>query len=940
SMIENGKASVLAVFGGATSRPNESRVLALALGPEGRVWMACTYYGLASLETDGSVRRYRLGDPSLQQVSAVVADKTGRLWVGSNTGLWVGDENGFEKVDEPGMPENLVVRSLAILGDDELWMGTYREGAVVRHRGQWRSVRHDGPWVWNSVYSLSRDSVTGETLLGTRAGLAVVQGDALVPFDRDGLSVRIPVYFVFENDNELWVGTQRGVICWDGKETSTYTVQQGLAGNETNRAAVCVDSLGCVWFGTVNGASCYRAEFDQVELLAPSLRFHGVDVAGEQFSLEQPLHLNYDSNDLVFSMKAVSFAEADALDYECRLDGFDDLWLPSSAVVAGSIRYTSLPPGTYRLWARARSHRGPWSEPVSSAVIVIARAWWTTWWANLLGGLALCSVGWGVSLLMGARRRNRQLEDVVDERTRDLRAAEERYRGMFDKNLAPQLLVDSSTGAILAVNQAAEEHYSQAAADLLGTTFVDVFGDDEGALRDGLRDLQPGEPLRLSSRQRIDGDSLHVEVHACTYELHGSPMIHATVFDVTEHRLMEEQLRQAQRMESVGRLAGGVAHDFNNLLTAVLGHAEMALLELDDKGAVTEHLDVVAAAAVRGARLTTQLLSFARQQPSAPRRLDIDEQLRNLDPVLRGLLREDIELRVVLAGGGAGVLIDPGQLEQVLLNLVVNSVDAMPKGGNITLATRRLSATEATLLLGSAPETEDAQTEEPDLSGLPLLCLSVQDTGVGMSAETLARIFEPFFTTKGVGEGTGLGLAMCDGLVRQNGGRLLVQTSPGEGTCFEIYLPAQRGPLARVAEIAPEPPVAGAETILLVEDDNAVREVACKTLRRLDYKVLQAADGEDALKVCREYDGVIDLLVTDVIMPRLGGPDLALQLSQQIPGLAVLFVSGYTANALDAQGMSWDEIDLLEKPFHTDELARRVRASLERRAALNHGKVC
>ena len=940
SVIEDGVASVLAVFGGATSRPNESRVLDLAMGREGRVWMACTYFGLVSLEADGSVRRHVLGDAAMQMVSAVAVDPSGQIWVGTSTGLWAGDGEHFAPVTDAGVPGKQGVRSLAVLGDDELWVATYSAGVLVHESGRWRVVRHGQDAPWNDIYSVHRERATGQTLLGTKAGLAVAQGGQIVPLERPGLELRQPVYLIFEDDHQLWIGTHQGVISWDGQSARRYTVQQGLAGNETNRAAGCVDAMGCTWFGTVHGASCYRIEHDKVVLRAPSLRLAGVDVAGQEHPLDAPLELEHDSNDLVFSLKAVSFAESHEVLYECRLDGFDDDWLPSSVVPNGRIRYTRLPPGTYRLLARAKTEGGPWSETVESAPIVVLRPWWTEWWANLLLGLALCGLGSGVALLVVAQRRNRRLTELVDERTRALRAAEERYRGMFDKNLAAQLLVDGSAGAILAVNQAAEEHFGQTSAELVGTVFGDMFADDEGLLRKSLESLVPGEPLRQSAQQLLGADTRYVEVHACTYELQGRPLMHATLFDVTDHHQVEEQLRQAQRMESVGRLAGGVAHDFNNLLTAVLGHAEMARINLEDKDSLAEHLDVVASAAVRGAKLTSQLLGFARQQPSAPKRLDLDALLRTLDPVLHGLLREDIELRVELDASGVGVLIDPGQLEQVLLNLVVNSVDAMPKGGVITLSTRRIPAALTAHLRRPAPGAwgghgRSGVLDVPDLSGRALVCLSVQDTGAGMNAETRARIFEPFFTTKGVGEGTGLGLAMCDGIVRQNGGRLLVESATGEGTRFEVFLPAHEGPVEQTAVINVEPPRSGAETILLVEDDKAVRDVACRTLMRLDYRVLQAADGQAALELVRAHQGGIDLLVTDVIMPHLGGPDLARRLCQQQPDLAVLFMSGYTANALDSQGLSFEDIDLLEKPFHTEELARRVRASLDRRNSLN-----
>jgi len=524
----------------------------------------------------------------------------------------------------------------------------------------------------------------------------------------------------------------------------------------------------------------------------------------------------------------------------------------------------------------------------------------------LIIALALCSLGFGVASLLQQRRRNEQLESLVEERTRALRDAEERYREIFIKNLAPQLLVDGESGTILAVNQAAEEHHGRSEAELVDTAFVDLMDDVDGELQRSLDELRQGEPLRRSAQQLIEGELRHVEIHACTYELQGRRLVHATVFDVTEHRLLEEQLLLAQRLESVGRLAGGGAHDFNNLLTAVMGHVEIARLDIGDKKLMAKHLDVVAEAAMRGAKLTTQLLGFARQQPSAPRPLDLDAQLTRLEPVLRGLLREDIELRLELGSEHAGVHIDPSQLEQVLLNLVVNAIDSMRLGGVISISTRTV------------------------LEDQPQVCLSVRDTGVGMDADTCARIFEPFFTTKPVGEGTGLGLSMCDGIVKQHGGRLLVDSAPGEGSTFEIYLPALDRPVDPGEQVFCEPPAAAAGTILLVEDDPVVGNVVAESLRRLDYTVLQAANGVTALKLAQEHEGPIDLLLSDVIMPQMGGPELARQLKQRLPGLKVLFMSGHATDALDSQGISPNSIDLIEKPFQVDELACRVRAVVER----------
>jgi len=390
--------------------------------------------------------------------------------------------------------------------------------------------------------------------------------------------------------------------------------------------------------------------------------------------------------------------------------------------------------------------------------------------------------------------------------------------------------------------------------------------------------------------------------------------------DVTERVALEEQLRQAQKLEALGRLAGGIAHDFNNLLTVISGNGELLAGLLAKNDAARPLLADVRDAAERAATLTRQLLAFGRRQVLEPRVIDLNDVVRRAESILRRLIGENITLSSVLVPSAAAVLVDPGQIEQVLLNLAVNARDAMPRGGRLTIETREVELDAA--YLRSHPYARSGRHVE----------LAVTDTGFGMSEDVRSRIFEPFFTTKETGKGTGLGLAMVFGSIRQSGGHIEVESTVGQGSTFRIYLPRVSGPELpqAIGEVAP--PGRGCETILLAEDEAAVRRIARIALERHGYRVIEAAEGRAAFDAAERHDGRIDLLVTDVVMPELGGRDLADRLRERRPGIGVLFLSGYIEDEIVREGISASGATFLQKPFSTLDLVRKVRALLDRGA--------
>jgi PAS domain S-box-containing protein len=433
----------------------------------------------------------------------------------------------------------------------------------------------------------------------------------------------------------------------------------------------------------------------------------------------------------------------------------------------------------------------------------------------------------------------------------------------------------------------------------------------------------PGEvePVPIESEFRIrkrNGGVRILEVSATNLLRH--PAVNGIVVnarDVTERRKLEEQLMQAQRIEAIGTLSGGVAHDFNNILTVILGHTEVLQQALQSSPAEYDHLKSIDEASRRASNLTRQLLAFSRKQVLQPKVFNLNSLIVDLDKMLRRLIREDIEFRTVTDPQLGAIRADPGQIEQAVMNLVLNARDAIKSGGKITIETANVTL------------DEDYARGHAGARPGPHVMLAVSDTGEGISPEILTHIFEPFFTTKELGRGTGLGLSTVYGIVKQSGGNIWVYSQPGRGTTFKIYLPRMEGPVPSPVESPQPPATSGAETVLLVEDEPALRDLIKIALTGSGFTVLAAPSPADALTLSRGHTGPLHLLLTDVIMPGMDGPALAKQVKKERPDIKVLFMSGYATNFIMHDGVVDPGTNFLEKPFHPRSLLSKVREVLD-----------
>jgi PAS domain S-box-containing protein len=514
------------------------------------------------------------------------------------------------------------------------------------------------------------------------------------------------------------------------------------------------------------------------------------------------------------------------------------------------------------------------------------------------------------------------LMDITDHKRIEqaLTDTASQFRAMVEQSV--QAIAITQAGRIQFANLACIRLFGYTRSDEVVGQAWDAFStpEDQPKLRERIEACLRGEavpPHPGWQGIRQDGTRVWVESVGNRFTWQGRPAVLSFLTDATDRMKLEAQYRQAQKMEAIGQLAGGVAHDFNNLLTVINGYSEILLASMDADDPKRDIVAELQHAGGRATALTRQLLVVSRKQNITPRVLDLNAHLQDLELLLARTIGEDIQLGIALHATDP-VLADPSQLDQILLNLAINARDAMPRGGKLTIETRNICL-------------DDTYTRlRPGVAPGPYVLLAVSDTGCGMTPEVQTHIFEPFFTTKGPHEGTGLGLATVYGIVKQSGGHIGLYSEPGQGTTFRIYLPcAHAGERATERAACAVPPPGGHETVLVVEDEPAVRNLLRQVLLANGYQVLEAANGHDGLAICHEHAGLIDLLITDVVMPQMDGQELAHAAMIILPALRVLFLSGYTEEAIVRHGVLSENVQFLGKPFVGSELARKVREVLD-----------
>ncbi len=908
------------------------RVLDIGSGSDDGYWLAACQLGAVRVQRDGSMQIFDL--PEGRQCNSILEDADGTVWVAAGTGLFQLDPQtgSLTRVPLPSSAavargedppplssERFTARRVTRGASGSMYLttmtaGVYRweqEAGVLAERPTCFSSE-EVPGA-NSTYSVLelRD---GRTLAATRAGLfELVDGKLQRP--AGALHLDEPCYSLLEDDRgRLWVGTGSGLNRWDadGSGRRHFDLSDGLSGLESNRAAALQDSLGRIWFGTDRGLSRYREELDlpKIPLVVSSVlpRVDGeFEVSGELAA----------HSDVDFELTVVHF-DQDKAQLRARLLGYEEEWSSERPISERFVRYTNLPAGEFQLEVQARRGGDAWgpssfSKPFQVKPPIYLRSWFLA--LCLAAAIALVA---GLSTLRGLRKLTSRLSVEIERSGAELEASERRYSDVFTRTSAVQVVLDSESWCVQLANPAACRYFELSETEILGRDFCDLTGLPLEVLarQAELLKAQDGEVV-LQPAEQGTASKGSVELRLCRYELHGSQVVQVTVHDISERLILEERLREAQKLRAVGELASGVAHDFNNLLTAILGFSELALLDAPGNEAVERQVGGIVEAAERGADLVRQLLVYGGRQ-----RLQLDDvdlgllAARHAD-VFRRLFDSRIEVVCHCDPQTPPIHADLGNIARTLMNLGMNARDAMPDGGRLTIRVSR----------GTWSDTRsDGRCGE-------FVSLQVEDTGSGMDAETRERMFEPFFTRKEQGKGTGLGLATVQAIMAQSGGEILVESSPGKGTRMELRFPVAGESAADVA-----PGVVGGSArrpdgarrhILVVEDKADVREGIAAVLITLGHDVSTADSGREGLDQLAAADGKpFEVLLTDVLMPGMSGPELAQAARSRAPGLAVVFMTGF-----DDQRELLEQEVVLQKPFSASQLAAALEAALERASA-------
>jgi signal transduction histidine kinase/ligand-binding sensor domain-containing protein/ActR/RegA family two-component response regulator len=867
-------------FSTKTSNLNRDEVLAASVDSAGRIWVGTWEGGLSVLDArTGRFTAYTSENTNLKDdhIFAVHVDRKQRIWAGSwQRGLMRFDPatRSFSEFhyDTPGVESQIwIIREMH---DGRLLLGTLQNGMIIFDPRTSTMTRYsDGPTspvalAASDVRALLEES-PGVIWVGTSSGLdrLDISANTVVHYSvKDGLLSDMISGLAFDRQGDLWVSTDNGIARFDyrSRTSSKYTLDDGLQAREFTARAYLAGRDGTLLFGGNSGFNVIRPELVERNTRKPRIAFTGFQLFNRPVAIGAPgsplathiseaksITLDHTQSVFTFEFAALDFTAPAKNQYAFKLEGFDNDW--RHVGTKRTATYTSLAPGRYVFRVKASNNDGVWNEQGASIVIVIVPPFWATWWFRALVTLTV------VAIVLALIRRAQKRQQYLQAMNAQLGVAAEHDRE------SQQYLERNVLDILGAMQQFSAGDYSVA---------LDVASDDAiGKLRSGFNSV------------------------------------------VADRKRAEEELRQSQKMEAVGRLAGGVAHDFNNLLTVIKGNAELALADLESNEVVREEIEEIERAAERASSLTRQLLAFSRKQILKPQTLSLNDMVVDIARILRRTVGEDIELKIVLDPSLGSVRADPGQLEQVLLNLVVNARDAMPRGGQLLVETRNIGVTQVSGFAEAEP--------------IPYVAILVTDTGTGMPPAVKDRVFEPFFTTKEQGKGTGLGLSTVYGSVKQSGGFVMVESEPEQGSTFSVYLPRVHDAeeLRIAAEVEASP--GGSATVLLVEDEDAVRRLASRVLSRSGYLVLAAASGDAAMEIAARFEGTIHLLLTDVVMPGMSGRELAERLMPQHPGMRLLYASGYTEDAIVRHGASSLETEFLEKPFTPNGLLRKVRQVLD-----------
>jgi PAS domain S-box-containing protein len=911
------------------------RVMDMKVDSKKEIWMTLTRGKLIKTNTRGHITQYGPQDGLLHDANTIWIDPDDTLWVGTNQGVYTKKDHEFVPL-KPGVLKAPNVRKIYKPSPDILYLATTGDGLYEYKNRRWNQYRHIGDPKANDIFAVIKDS-HNNLFLGTQGGLFILKKDEIERFVSGDFKIERPIYFIVEDNNHhFWFGTGSGVVRWDyqSKKAVTYSTTEGLIGLETNRAAGLVDTQGRVWIGTNRGVSVYNPSFDNINVYVPPprVRLLTLELPGKRIPL-QPAEtlktrykLAYEENNIAFHFNAISFLDERRVRFQTRLEGFDNQWSEEFHPYRQMVRYRSLPPGRYRFHLRVKNALGIWSDSVTSPGLVIQKPYYQQWWFYLLLLLIAGIVSTGIYQYFYQKRYSARLAKEIAERTRQLRASEEKYTKLFQE-IKDVVYISSPEGTLIDMNSAGVELFGFTTKEEILNADIgnDLYANpqDREYFKKAIHEQGFVKDYELAVRRK-NGEKFVVLMTSTEVRNEDGRLVAylGIMRDITERKKLEMQLERAQKMEAIGMLAGGVAHDLNNILTGLTSYPELLLMQIPKDSRLRKPLLTIKQTGEKAAAMVQDLLTLSRRGVEVREVINLNEVIKDYleSPEYEKLktYHPDVQMDLDMDRDLLNLLGSPIHLLKTLMNLVSNAVEAMPQGGTVRIKTENLYVDSFLNGYDTIMEGE-------------YVVLSVTDNGVGISPEDVSRIFEPFYTRKEMGRsGTGLGMSVVWATVKDHNGYIDIKTKKGKGTTVDLYFPVTRSGITKKATPTSIEKYRGNEKILIIDDVEEQREVASGILTQMGYQVAAVTSGEEAIEYIKHHP--VDLLVIDMIMEKgIDGLETYQRIIRDHPGQKAIIVSGFSKTEKVKEMQRLGAGLYVKKPYTIEQFSRAIRNELDSR---------